>query len=86
MNKQTRVLIQGGRVLDPASGFDEKADVAIVNGGVLAIKNIASDFQPERTIDATGCLVLPGLVDLAVRLREPGNEHGRGRDQPGLPA
>jgi dihydroorotase len=77
MNKQTRVLVQGGRVMDPASGLDEKADLALVNGVVVAIKNIVSDFQPELTIDAQGCLVLPGLVDLAVRLREPGNEHAR---------
>ena len=77
MNKQSRVLIQGGRVIDPATGFDEKADVALVNGAVAAIKNIASDFQPEYTLHAEGCLVLPGLVDLAVRLREPGNEHAR---------
>ena len=77
MNKQTRVLIQGGRVIDPASGLDEIADVALANGVLVAINNIATDFLPERTIDATGCLVLPGLVDLAVRLREPGNEHAR---------
>ena len=70
-----KLLIQGGRVIDPASGFDEKADVALIDGVVVAIKNIASDFQPEQTMDATGCLVLPGLVDLAVRLREPGQEH-----------
>lgn len=77
MNKQKRVLIQGGRVIDPASGFDAQADVALANGAVLAIQNIPSDFQPEVTIQADGCLVLPGLVDLAVRLREPGNEHAR---------
>jgi len=77
MNKQTRVLIQGGRVIDPASGLDAQADVALANGAVLAIQNIPTDFQPEVTIPAAGCLVLPGLVDLAVRLREPGNEHAR---------
>jgi dihydroorotase len=77
MNKHTRTLIRGGQVIDPASGFNKKADLALENGAVIAIENIASDFQPERTIDATGCLVLPGLVDLAVRLREPGNEHAR---------
>jgi len=69
------ILIKGGRVIDPASGFDEIADVALVNGAVLAIKNIAPDFQPTQTIDATGCVVAPGLLDLAVRLREPGHEH-----------
>jgi dihydroorotase len=77
MNKQIRVLIQGGRVIDPASGLDAQADVALANGAVLAIQNIPADFQPEVTIQAKGCLVLPGLVDLAVRLREPGNEHAR---------
>ncbi len=77
MNKQTRVLIQGGRVIDPASGLDALADVALANGAVLAIQNIPADFQPDVTIAAAGCLVLPGLVDLAVRLREPGNEHAR---------
>ncbi|WP_296494645.1 dihydroorotase [Rhodoferax sp.] len=77
MNKQTRVLIQGGRVIDPASGLDAQADVALANGAVLAIQNIPADFQADITIPAAGCLVLPGLVDLAVRLREPGNEHAR---------
>ncbi|MDP1530061.1 dihydroorotase [Rhodoferax sp.] len=77
MNKQTRVLIQGGRVIDPASGLDAPADVALANGAVLAIQDIPANFQPEVTIQAKGCLVLPGLVDLAVRLREPGNEHAR---------
>jgi dihydroorotase len=71
------ILIKGGRVIDPASGFDEKTDVALSNGSVQAIKNIASDFQPDHTIDASGCIVAPGLVDLAVRLREPGYEHAR---------
>ena len=70
-----KVLIHGGRVIDPASGFDEKCDIALAAGRVIAIKNIAKDFAPNRTIDATGCLVVPGLVDLAVRLREPGHEH-----------
>ncbi|MCM2295854.1 dihydroorotase [Rhodoferax sp.] len=77
MNKQTRVLIQGGRVIDPASGLDAKADVALANGAVVAIQDIPADFQADVTIQAGGCLVLPGLVDLAVRLREPGNEHAR---------
>ena len=69
------ILIKGGRVIDPASGFDEISDVALADGAVLAIKNIAPDFQPNQTIDATGCVVAPGLLDLAVRLREPGHEH-----------
>ncbi|MES2879698.1 MAG: dihydroorotase [Pseudomonadota bacterium] len=75
MKTLTNILIKGGRVMDPATGFDEIADVALANGVVLAIKDIAPDFQPAQTIDATGCIVAPGLVDLAVRLREPGHEH-----------
>lgn len=70
-----KILIHGGRLLDPATGLDEKGDLALVNGSVDAIKNIASDFAPDTVIDASGCLVMPGLVDLAVRLREPGHEH-----------
>jgi len=77
MNKQTRVLIQGGRVIDPASSLDVQADVALANGAVVGIQTIPADFQPDVTISAAGCLVVPGLVDLAVHLREPGNEHAR---------
>ena len=70
-----KTLIKGGRVIDPASGYDEIADVALVATRLVAIKNIVTDFSPDATIDATGCIVMPGLVDLAVRLREPGHEH-----------
>jgi dihydroorotase len=77
MKTQTKILIKGGRVMDPASGFDEVVDVALANGVLLAIKDVAPDFVPTQTIDATGCIVAPGLMDLAVRLREPGHEHER---------
>ena len=72
-----KILIQNGRVMDPATGRDEMADVAIAAGRIIAIGQIAADFQPSRTINASGCVVAPGLVDLAVRLREPGQEHAR---------
>ena len=70
-----KILIQNGRVLDPASGFDAQADVAISAGRILAIGKIPADFTPATVINATGCIVCPGLVDLAARLREPGYEH-----------
>ena len=70
-----KILIQGGRVINPATGFDAVCDVAIAAGRVVAIKNIPADFAPSKTIDATGCVVAPGLVDLCARLREPGYEH-----------
>ena len=70
-----KYLSQNGRVIDPASGFDAVADVAIAAGRVVALGAAPADFAPAQTIDATGCLVIPGLVDLAARLREPGHEH-----------
>jgi dihydroorotase len=72
-----KILIEQGRVLDPASGRDEVTDVAIAAGRVLRIGAPPPDFAPNRVIDARGCWVLPGLVDLAARLREPGHEHAR---------
>ena len=70
-----KILIKNGRVINPATGFDEICDLAVAASKVVAIKNIASDFVPNKTIDATGCIVTPGLIDLAARLREPGYEH-----------
>jgi dihydroorotase len=70
-----KILIQGGRVIDPASGRDERADVAIAAGRIVAIGAVPNDFNPERRLDARGLIVAPGLVDLAARLREPGHEH-----------
>jgi dihydroorotase len=70
-----KILIRNGRVINPASNFDEICNVAIAAGRILAIKNIAPNFSASKVIDATGCIVAPGLVDLAARLREPGHEH-----------
>ena len=70
-----KILIQNGRVIDPATGFDALADVAIAAGRVVSVGAMPADFAATQTIDASGCLVLPGLVDLAARLREPGHEH-----------
>ncbi len=70
-----KILIHGGRVIDPASGRDEVADVAIASGRIVAIGPALKDFESDRRIDATGLIVAPGLVDLAARLREPGREH-----------
>ena len=67
-----KILIRNGRVVDPASGRDEAADVAIAAGRIVAIGKVPADFAPDRTIEADGCVVAPGLVDLAARLKEPG--------------
>ena len=69
------ILITNGRVIDPASGLDRPGDLAIADGKILSIGDTPSDFRSERTLDASGCIVAPGLVDLAARLREPGYEH-----------
>jgi dihydroorotase len=70
-----KVLIKGGRIVDPASGHDAVGDLAIAAGRIVALGNVAEGFNADRTIDATGLVVAPGLVDLAARLREPGHEH-----------
>ena len=70
-----KLLIRNGHLLDPASGLDAPGEVAIADGRVLALGQIPADFVPVQTLDAQGCMVMPGLVDLAVRLREPGHEH-----------
>jgi dihydroorotase len=70
----TRTVLHGGRVIDPATGRDEVTDVTIASGRIVGI-GPAGDFNAERIFDARGLVVAPGLVDLAARLREPGQEH-----------
>jgi dihydroorotase len=70
-----KTLIRNGRVIDPASGRDEVADVAIAGDRIVAIGVAAPNFDADKTIDAQGLVVAPGLIDLAARLREPGQEH-----------
>ncbi len=70
-----KILIQSGRVIDPTSGLEAVQDLAIAAGRIVAMGAQVKDFSPERVIDATDCVVAPGLVDLCTRLREPGFEH-----------
>ncbi len=60
--------------MDPASGLERDADVAIRDGRVVAIDQGLSRKEAERVIDADGCFVVPGLIDPHVHLREPGSE------------
>lgn len=68
-----RLLIQNGIVIDPASKMEQQADVLIEEGKIV---KIAADMKADdcEWIDATGCYVMPGFIDLHVHLREPGFE------------
>ena len=70
-----KLLIKNGRIVDPASGRDERGDIAIAAGRIVTVGRVSEDFRASRTLDASGLVVAPGLVDLAARLREPGHEH-----------
>ncbi|NNU44461.1 dihydroorotase [Ramlibacter montanisoli] len=70
-----KILVRNGRVIDPARNFDEICDVALAAGRVIGVGTVPEGFSANRVIDARGCIVAPGLVDLAARLREPGHEH-----------
>jgi len=66
------VRIQGGRIIDPASQRDEIGDLLLADGKVVAEFPASDDVE---SIDATGLIVAPGLIDLHVHLREPGQSH-----------
>ena len=68
------LLITGGRVIDPASGFDAVADVLIRDGKIAAVGE-GLPAEAVRTLDASGSIVAPGFIDMHVHLREPGIEH-----------
>jgi dihydroorotase len=71
-----KILIKNGRVIDPASNFDRSPMWPSPRGASSPSGKVSRRiFTPNKTIDATGCIVAPGLVDLAARLREPGHEH-----------
>jgi len=68
-----KTLIKNGRVIDPANNIDEVCDILIGNSKIYKVeKNIKADT--DYTIDATGKIVMPGIVDMHVHLREPGRE------------
>lgn len=71
-----RLLIRGGHLVDPANLVDAEKDLYIDDEGfVVGVGKAPEGFKPERTLDATGRIVCPGLVDLRARLREPGLEY-----------
>ncbi len=68
------LLITGGRVIDPASGFDATADVLIRDGKIEAV-GVGLQADGIAVLDAGGAVVAPGFIDMHVHLREPGIEH-----------
>lgn len=70
-----KIHIKNGRLIDPKHGIDARRDLYIAAGKVVAVGDAPANFGANRVIDATGRVVCPGLVDLAVRLREPGFEY-----------
>lgn len=69
------IVVEGGRLIDPASRTNQESDLYIQDGIVAGIGRPPDHFTADTKIDATGKIVCPGLVDLSARLREPGAEH-----------
>ncbi|MEC9353283.1 MAG: amidohydrolase family protein, partial [Planctomycetota bacterium] len=77
----SKIIIQGGRLIDPETGIDEIGDLVIEDGRILALLSAAeggaaaySTEEDAEVIDAAGLLVTPGLIDMHAHLREPGDE------------
>jgi dihydroorotase len=69
------IFIEGGRVIDPASGVDGPRTVVLRDGRVAEVAEKVERPRDARTIDARGRWVTPGFIDLHVHLREPGQEY-----------
>ena len=70
-----KLEIRHGRLIDPARSIDRAGSLFVGDGVVAGFDERPRHFEPDRVIDAMGCVVAPGLVDLAARLREPGLEY-----------
>ena len=70
-----KIEISRGRVIDPALELDRVTSVYIAEGAIAGVGEPPREWRADRVIDAGGCIVCPGFVDLAARLREPGLEH-----------
>lgn len=70
------ILIQNGTLLDPSRVFEQRKDLLIRDGKIAEIvaPTARSGIKADRVIDATGCYVTPGLIDIHVHFREPGDE------------
>ncbi|HOV08011.1 MAG TPA: dihydroorotase [Spirochaetota bacterium] len=69
-----KIVIKNGRVINPATGLDDKLDLVLQDGFIATIDHNIHPKDGDTVIDATGCLVLPGLIDMHVHFREPDRE------------
>jgi dihydroorotase len=70
-----KIHVRNGRIIDPMNARDQIGDLYIAAGKIVGNGQAPADFHANRTLDASGLVVCPGLVDLSVRLREPGYEY-----------
>ena len=69
------LLIKGGRLVDPSQGIDENMDLLIADGVVLEVGSDLTAPEGTESVDASGLIVTPGLIDMHVHLRDPGYEY-----------
>jgi dihydroorotase len=72
---ERRILLKGGRVIDPAQGVDDTLDLLLADGRVAGVGKGLDGGDDADVRDVSGLVVAPGLIDLHVHLREPGGEH-----------
>jgi len=73
-----RIIVKNGRVVDPANGLDDLRDVLIEDGRILDVVTPGAETgfnDGVKIIEASGLIVVPGLIDMHVHLREPGEEY-----------
>ncbi len=71
----SKIHIRNGHLIDPLNQRDRQGDIFIAAGKIIAIDKAPDGFVANHEVDASGCWVFPGLIDLRARLREPGQEH-----------
>ncbi|MGB5398049.1 MAG: dihydroorotase, partial [Gammaproteobacteria bacterium] len=71
----SRLHIRNARIINPANSSVENGDVYIADGHIAALQHAPDGFAADQVLDASGLSLMPGIVDLCARLREPGDEH-----------
>ncbi|MEJ2689114.1 MAG: dihydroorotase [Deltaproteobacteria bacterium] len=75
-DQMATVILKNGRVIDPVNGIDRKTDLLVRDGCIASLEaGIKKPKAAAREIDVSGCWVVPGLIDMHVHLREPGEEY-----------